>query len=285
VKLIIGLDGANPDLKLPEGTRWESESFGDPPHTGPNWLSIYTGVSPEVHGVTDGGWLLEHKGYSSLPVTGIFDVLENWVSLWMPMTSEVPEKPGCGCLRGFPTTRGGWGIYRCSLPVDSVGLNGAKWHLKRSDPEWQESLFQLEKAHLEWAVTHYGALSQIDTLFYGSTILDRAGHGSKVLDCEFYHRAERFAESLVDRLLDHFQPDDWLVCSDHGFEDAPGCPRHSKVGLCAMKGRQQVLSKMSIIGTNQALCDMLGIETGKPIERTPEEPENIKSQLESLGYL
>ena len=77
------------------------------PHTGPCWSSIYSGLTPDEHGITSGGWLLKHKTWQDLDkkrISLIFDEIGRHYSIgMMTMPVTFPARPVQGWMvSGFP---------------------------------------------------------------------------------------------------------------------------------------------------------------------------------------
>jgi len=205
--LVIGADGWDPkmvdyflskgDLPNLQNLINEGGSVGpmasrlgeqDIPHTGPAWISIYTGSTEREHNVTYGGWLegdvlftnhygntvfksLDESGYS----TGVFT---------MPITYPAKTDPSTGSwmLSGFPAVGDISNQVSPSslsdyLPDDFDEIRAKKLlnsDEERPDPvsEWIEAERRKRNEILPELLDN----EPVDVLFYGTQIADVMGH-------------------------------------------------------------------------------------------------------------
>lgn len=202
----------------------------DTPHTGPNWLSAYTGETIAEHGVKSHGWArgqetwLGHEtcwhrlaeagrrvGMMTLPVT--YPAVDVGEDGWM--------------VSGFPATREGeW--YTPDDVGEALPHGFEPYHRwtgkERSDRQW-ERLFEIARAK-EGPTKTLCRRFETDVLGFGVSFLDFACHSAwagwhhSERAHEFFERREeayRLADELLSTILNWADPDAVIVAGDHGF--------------------------------------------------------------------
>jgi len=153
------------------------------PFTGPAWATLYTGVLPETHGITTGGWLLEHMNYADIKTITIWEIIQETYRLGlftMPMT--YPPFPLNGWIvSGFPAPAE---MAKCVYPRDILGAlpqhfridycDGREEYVWRSNYDRSTQL-EILRVQVNTAITLAG-MHPVDVLAFGTTILDRYGH-------------------------------------------------------------------------------------------------------------
>ncbi len=151
------------------------------PHTGPAWTSSYTGVMPEVHGITTGGWLGEGVNYSDIKTITIWDLIQRQYSLGimtMPITYPAPKINGW-VISGFPANMDDHCFYpqeirkylKKGFQIDYVSeetdlFNGS------FDKEKQDNIESQKVEILKSIYQDY----ETDVTAIGFTLLDRYNH-------------------------------------------------------------------------------------------------------------
>ena len=85
----------------------EVTEWGIIPYTGPNWTCLYTGVKPNVHKITDEGWMLHHRKYQDITVNTIFDIIDNHYTqalMTLPLTYPAFKVNGW-MISGYPSPK------------------------------------------------------------------------------------------------------------------------------------------------------------------------------------
>lgn len=224
MNLILGIDGLEPEfveyMDFVESLKEDSlygwhECFKcgqDVPHTGPNWMTLYTAKPPEEHGVTFGGWT--HGETDIRDFHTIFDEINCGV-IDMPITWKAKEIDGW-MFSGFPSAKKscypeakkeyfGWGLPG-KLVVDLNEGNISKEVFKSEYMDNEETKY--------W---HFRKLYQnhpVDNVFYGISMLDHFGH---FLSKEEVKEGYRWIDDKVKEIYEFLQPDNLIIISDHGF--------------------------------------------------------------------
>jgi predicted AlkP superfamily phosphohydrolase/phosphomutase len=274
------------------------------PHTGPNWASIYTGVSPDKHGIDYGGWMCDHKSHGSLFVKSIWYMIREQYKLaliGMPVTY-----PAFDCewmISGFPNS---------SITKNSVypkhlyqGLANSNFVVDYGDGHtlWRDKLYygwkkgegdkfiQIEFDKFELAKKLY-ATDPVDVLAFGITSIDKACHiftmFSKQVDFVY-----KKVDKLIRKMVEHWKPEKVVIVSDHGFQAVIG--RHNERGFYLVYDpeektfpRQEEIQIDVITGLILDTLDVSHYEIGKtvvPEEFEQEEKEAIENRYRNLGYL
>lgn len=270
--LVIGIDAFSSDFfdqeledypewnwlfdKIENGEAYKetlhSTSDRDIPHTGPEWASIYTGVKPEEHGITDHGWKKEHLDYSNIEKKTVFEMIDEeglrQAIYSMPVTYPAPQIGNGWSISGFPSPLGtseGHHVGRNAdsffdaivprdkeiprniiqvkdeLPRDDI-RSLKPWGQTLTEEEMEEVIDRAQDIELTKSIafaTPLAHMKAVDVGFYGTHGVDKAGH-VEGLEPEgpytevIYEEMGRNVEFLLDRL----NPDHWMIVSDHGFQ-------------------------------------------------------------------
>lgn len=317
--LCIGIDGFSYRMverykndylsRLMDGSRFgisESLLTDKPfPMTGPNWATLYTGVEPEIHGITDDGWLLENLKYQDIRVNTVFDIIDRHLTqalMTLPLT--YPAFPVNGwMISGFPTPNS---LKNCFYPEEVGSLlpsdfkvsyakcvKGMGWD-RINDNRTKEGLksdfHNLARSHVE-AFKDIFRERKTAFAFIGLTYIDRMNHlfiqeDSRLRD------AYREVFALIEDLVEFCRPDNMLICSDHGFE--ADRREHDPYGFYLIRserfsgGRKDI----PITGIAPSILKILGLddELGVPVARDKVEIKTgklkeIKQRLKALGYI
>jgi predicted AlkP superfamily phosphohydrolase/phosphomutase len=283
-----------------------SEFTDEPvPYTGPNWASLYTGVVPEKHGITDAGWLLENMKYQDIKVNTVFDIIDKHYTqalMTLPLTYPAFDVNGW-MISGFPTPDS---LDDCYFPEDIGALLGKKFKISHAkctrgmswdsitDPKkkmkFKERFFYLAKSHIETFKNIYSKRNT-EIAFVGLTYIDRMNHIFTQKDTAL---VESYAEmyAILEELISFYRPDNLILCSDHGFEE--GVTQHDKYGFYLIrscifpKGRKDI----SITEIAPSVLKILDIDMdlGVPVERAKKKVGagklgEIKQRLRALGYI
>ena len=270
------------------------------PHTGPNWSSIYTGVGPKVHGVDYGGWLFGHKSHGDLKVRSVWYEIRDHFRLGlvgMPITY-----PAFKCqwmVSGFPNSR----ITQKSVyPKDmklgkdfrvDYGDGETNWRL-RAEKYWDDGEFEMfvkiEEDKYE-LVKKLHAIDPVDVLAFGTTIVDRSCHLFSLFSKQSF-QVYSVVDDLVKRLFEHFQPEQLIIVSDHGFRAIEG--RHNDRGFYLWYDREQEkpeFKSIMITETTKMILAALELDQGMIGKQSKEEKyeqedvEFIEHNMKELGYL
>lgn len=155
------------------------------PHTGPCWATIYTGVPPETHSITHGGWLLEHAGFDQIATKTVWEIISEHCSVGlftMPITFPPPDLPNDSwVVSGFPSPPD---FRKCVSPADLASLLPEEFRIDFCDGQepkgWRDNLddstlFNVLRAK-DCAVRSIIRERPVDVLAFGITMLDRMHH-------------------------------------------------------------------------------------------------------------
>lgn len=220
--------------------------------TGPNWGAIYCGVGPEKHGITAGGWLMEHDNWLRLKETTIWDeLLIRGISVGM-MTMPITWPAIAGfdwMVSGFPVPDDMRGCFepasiRDYMPIDFIvdwlnqdmskrsWIRGVRDHLQESK-EAQSQLFGVARMKTDYLLELVSKVSWPEVVAVGYTILDRVHHAFPS-ESEFTLKAYKFQRDLLAELLEELKPEKYIVVSDHG--SLPDDLWHDPEGTLISKG-------------------------------------------------
>lgn len=317
--LIFGVDGLNHDFvqmlvdrglmpnikKLQQHIDTEYGEFEsyicdgyDMPHTGPNWTSLYTGLKPQEHGITSGGW---NDGDSEFHVMNtIWDELgdagHEMFLYGMPMTYKAKEVNG-KMVSGFISTTLKSMFSNCVSPesfeedipddfientssyVARVKTDGAK-----PSTDTDEFYSVLSPAENERLQTFLDVHDDEDIVAYGTTLVDKIGHVAGITeDSEKAREAYIFLDMILGELLEELEPTHVTIISDHGFSEFS----HDLHGyFLDNTGR----GMNSIFDFTPYMESIYGLEntdygpTEEDNDLTTSEVDDIKKQLGDLGY-
>ena len=266
------------------------------PHTGPCWSSIYTGTTPEQHGITHGGWTREQKNWTHIQTPMLFNKIQQCYTLaLMTMPITWPALPiGKWMVSGFPGLTNQKSLHNLTLnnlpkdfAVDWAVSKDRHKPQKKYVPTNQngikkyklgkgvaDSLYQVEKRKINALKT----LPKTDVLFLGFTILDKGGHfGSK----KEFEKCYEHAKQLHDQAIKQTKPENWIVCADHGFDIQQ--KHHRLEGFWAAHTKNNNEwgqdTHKKITDVHDMILNTLDIPT------KTKKNNKIKQQLKELGYL
>jgi len=322
--LIFGVDGLNHDMvqhlikkgKMPNFEKLQNQEnsvYGEfesficdgyqTPHTGPMWTTMYTGLKPEEHGITSGGW---NTGDSKFHVMNtVWDKLseeteKEMILYGMPMTYKAKPIQG-EMVSGFisNTLKSMWSncVYPDTLeeqlPDDFIEYTSSYVAQVKTDgakPGTDTEHFFNHISHAEaQRIAHFIDLYDEDSaeiVAYGTTFVDKIGHVAGITeDSEKAVEAYIELDETLGLLLETLQPADVAIVSDHGFSEYS----HDLHGY-ALDTTGRGLDE--IFDFTPYLLGMYGLEydktdygpTGEDQNLTDQELDNVKNQLESMGY-
>lgn len=317
--LWIGIDGFS--FRMVE--RWGSDYFRrlrdnsqfgisrsvltdeDFPLTGPNWATLYTGVQPATHGITDAGWLLDNLKYQDIRVNTVFDVIDrHHTQTLMTLPLTYPAFPVNGWMvSGFPTPDS---LKNCFYPEDIGGLlptgfkvshakcvRGMGWDRIRDikvKRDLKSRFHSLAGSHIETFKAIYQARNT-EAAFLGLTYIDRMNHLFIQKDPELQD-AYRETFNFLEDLIRFCRPDNIIICSDHGFREDRR--EHDLSGFYLIKSGLHGPGRRDISNTEIApavlkvlrLKDKLGVPvTRDKVEIKTGKMREIKQRLKALGYI
>jgi len=322
--LIFGVDGLNHDLvqklvdkgEMPNFKKLQQQEntvYGEfesfvcdgyaTPHTGPMWTSLYTGLKPEEHGITSGGW---NDGDSQFHVMNtVWDKLseetdQQMILYGMPMTYKAKEMQG-EMVSGFVsnTLKSMWSncvypetleqrlpedfIENTSSYVAKVKTDGAK---PDTDTEHFYNTIRTSELNRLTTFTDLYDEESADIVAYGTTLVDKIGHVAGISEeSEKAVKSYKILDQILGELLETLQPADVAIISDHGFSEYS----HDLQGYAldtTGRGLDDVFS------FTPYLLDIHGLEynsqdygpTGEDQNLTDQEINDVKDQLDALGY-
>jgi len=319
--LIVGVDGYSDrvfyDLELPASfvkTRLMPKSlFGRSkpsvqrdksgklaPHTGPNWSSIYTGVTPKIHGVDYGGWLNDQMSHGDLKVRSIWYEIRDHYKLGMiGMPITYPAFKCEWMISGFPNSR----ITENSVyPKDLKLGKGFKVDYGDGITSWRDDLIKnwdrgeyekfvgIEDEKVDLAIK-LNAVNPVDVLAFGTTIVDKSCHLFSLFSPQSF-KIYKKVDSIIKRLFEAFNPEQMIVLSDHGFMAIK--PIHNDKGFYLWYEESQTSSELrsiEIIETTKMILSALKLDIGmighKQGEKKykQEDKDFILHNMKELGYL
>ncbi len=198
-----------------------------PYHTGPCWMSIYTGLQSKDHGITSGGWKRGVPYTHQLNVMTIWQEIPNVGVFNMPMTWPPYEVDGW-MVSGFP----------CVEDSEDHGMTYPK-DFEEYIPEGYISDITSERSMLDDFGT-YEAIREIakerisnfrrifndhpvKTAAVGYTFPDRFGH------LRVYKYTFRLLNEILKDIVQTFEYKNLIIMSDHGFGDGT---THSPYAIC-----------------------------------------------------
>lgn len=225
--------------------------------SGPNWTTIFTGLTKEHHGVTDSlGRPFDSEWIGSRPRDYLWDVLaENGY------TVGVMNFPACYVARTIGPGSwmvGGWpgrpnvapnqklpGAFYSDVPDYSERGTLAALRPKGAGPGWAIHEWPF-KDYMEWAYKNYDLeihiahqMQATDVLMIQCSVLDRAGHmlstghkGHQGANDKRYKAALNLAHWFLADAIDIWPSDYVALVSDHGFQGT----KHSYNGTWAIAG-------------------------------------------------
>lgn len=319
--LILGVDGLNPDLtqelieqgdmpNLEKLQNREKTVYGDfesyicegysTPHTGPMWTTLYTGLKPEEHGITSGGW---NDGDSKFHVMDtVWDKLSDegheMFLYGMPMTYKAKQING-KMVSGFISTtlKSMWSncVYPETLEkqlpdnfIEYTSSYVARVKTEGAKPNADEQKFFNEISYSEeQRLREFKQVTeQEEIVAYGTTLVDKIGHVAGInKDSEYAVRSYKLLDKIIGELLETLQPRHVAIVSDHGFTEYS----HSTTGYyldTTGRGMDKVFDftpyLLQHFGLNHRKQDYG--PTGQNQNLTKSEIQDVKNQLNDLGY-
>lgn len=311
--LLIGFDALSPQfLSI---ANWvgntsgasELESYSDNPWTGPAWTTIYTGVLPEVHGVTD-GWgraIADSEAFPTPSASYIWDDLAHdglSVGVFnMPITYPPVSMEGRGSwlVSGFPSPDpdkhditspslseqilvadgdliGRYytdpiQFFTCTVMGQDDARMGA-WHgiaLDSGEEKVSEIIETISRHQLQVCLRLFKN-HPVDVGFCQFSFLDRIGHlfGFTQDESERVERWYGLVDEFVGTLMDELKPEKWIIVSDHGFEGK----EHLRNGVVICSDAKDVPKKIEDVA-------------GWIKRQLFSEEKEINAQLNALGYM
>jgi len=318
--LLVGLDALDIDYfsssDLPAFKALRESSQWGTLHTeelwsGPNWTTLFTGLTKEHHGVIDnlGRPFNGSEWIGSRPRDYMWDILHE-----AGLTVGVLNFPACYVARYIGDGSwmiGGWPGPPSAAPARKLPQDfytdlpdyaergpllarrpqGATPGWAIHEVPWQE--------YLEWAAHNYAveidlaqSMPDTDVLMIQCSVLDRAGHmlstpnkGRKGASDPRYAQALEFANYFLDRCLEQWPAEYTALVSDHGYRGQ----HHSHFGTWAVRGPDILQCRNNTENLNfcptvlDALLDSDYSRDGHSV-LLQDEPEQAEDRLKGLGY-
>lgn len=275
------------------------------PHTGPMWTSIYTGLYPEQHGLTEGGW---REGESIFhEINTVWDKLsqetDKQIALYgMPMTYRAKPIQGW-MVSGFVHTTLKSMYDNCLYPenlldndfIENTAAYRAKVKLEEGChpdmPEEPENAIEIlregEENRLETFKNLVEEKGTPDIAAYGTTFADKVGHIDTINPAnQTTINAYKYIDQMLKQLLETLEPEEIVIISDHGFSGWS----HDELGYyldTTGEGMQTVFDFTPWL-LNHFDIEYKGGEYGKQGELeglSDEEKDQMTNQLADLGYI
>jgi len=305
--LVLGFDGLDgeyvkehldelPNLKdLSEkgslGTCQAVISGTPTPHTGPCWSSLFSGVFPDVHGITSGGFVHGEDTFDKIKVNTVFDIIGEKYSMWLfnlPMTYPAPEVNGY-VVSGFPSIPDericNPRELREDLPPDyktDVIFSQKRRFVWRFDPHLPVNTVKLDVEKMSVFFDLYEK-HPTDTIFVGFTLVDKLFHiGRWTVEDEPVYQ---LVDEMIGEFLKRFSYDNLVIMADHGFE---GKEHDMNAAFYTSNGEvpRTIVDIPHIILRMLELEDTLGrVSTREAVDFKSEEKKIIMDKLQALGYV
>jgi len=293
----------------------ETQTYGDyesytvdgynVPHTGPMWTSIYTGLKPEQHGLTEGGW---RDGESIFhEISTVWDKIsketDKQMALYgMPMTYRAKPIQGW-MVSGFVHTTLKSMYDNCLYPSDLLDNDfientaaytakvkleeGCHPNMPETEEEAVNTLLESEKNRMQKFEELIEEKGKPEIAAYGTTFADKVGHCASINPTnESTKNTYRHVDTMLQRLIQILDPDNVVIISDHGFSGWS----HDELGYyldTTGEGMQSVFDFTPWL-LNQLDLEFNEDEYGPDGELeglSDEEKEQMTNQLADLGYI
>lgn len=275
------------------------------PHTGPMWTTLYTGLYPKEHGLTEGGWREGQSTFHELYTVWdkLSDSTDKRMALYgMPMTYRA--KPVNGWMvSGFVHTTLKSLFYNCMYPenlvdtdfIENTAAYRAKVMLEEGcHPDMPEepedamnTLWEGEENRMETFKHLYSEDNDLDIVAYGTTFADKMGHVDSINPTrETTKETYRHIDWMLGELIELTDPEDIVIISDHGFSGWS----HDELGYyldttgTGMTGVFDFAEWLLNYNNLEYIKEEYGpTENGEEISQ--KEKDEIKGQLADLGYI
>lgn len=319
--LIVGLDALDsarftasdllPLATLRNRAQWGTLHAADV-WSGPNWTTIFTGLTKEHHGVTDSlGRPFDSEWIGSRPRDYMWDVLAG-----AGYTVGVMNFPACYVARAIGPGSwmvGGWPgrpnvapnrhlprDFYSDLPDYSERGPLAALRPKGAGPGWAIHEWPYIK-YLKWARENYRIeldlaqeMPATDVLMIQCSVLDRVGHmlstgnkGKRGANDPRYGKAMQLAAWFLSEAMDRWPAEYTALVSDHGFQGTS----HSLDGTWAIAGPdvEPMRNNVEQVDFFSTVLDAIGVgcdprDGAARLIRTSERAA-MGAQMKGLGYV
>lgn len=323
--LIFGVDGLSNRViqmmgeeELPNifELQEQTEKYGDfesytvegynVPHTGPMWTTLYTGLYPKEHGLTEGGWREGQSTFHELYTVWdkLSDASDKRMALYgMPMTYRAKPINGW-MISGFVHTTLKSLYYNCMYPEDLVDTEfientasyrakvmleeGCSPNMPEEPEEAMNILLEGERNRMNQFKEMAETDKDLDIVAYGTTFADKMGHVDGINPTnENTRKTYREIDRMLGELRETLNPEEIVIISDHGFSGWS----HDELGYYLDTTEKGMTG---VFDFTPWLLNHFGIEydreeygplDGEGEEISEEEKEEIRSQLADLGYM
>lgn len=325
--LIYGVDGFNHDVvqmlgdeRMPTIHRLQNQedtNYGEfksyivdgynLPHTGPAWTSMYTGLKPRDHGLSEGGW---NEGDSIFhDIYTVWDKLSDEgyeLGLFgMPMTYKAKDINGW-MVSGFVHTTLKSLYDNALYPSDVIDNdfieNTAAYVAKVKHeegihpdmPEDAEDVFEtFARAESNRLATFESIVEKKGTpeiAAYGTTFADKMGHADAINPAnEITRKTYEHVDDTLSELIRILDPEEVMIVSDHGFSGYS----HDLYGYYLNTAGFEIDGLMNF---TPELLEFYNIEyseaeygpnpeDGEEVGLSAEEKKDVRGQLADLGYI
>jgi len=321
--LLVGLDALDIDYfsstDLPAFKALRESSQWGTLHTeelwsGPNWTTLFTGLTKGHHGVTDSlGRPFDSEWIGSRPHDYFWDILHEH-----GLTVGVCNFPACYVARSIGPGSwmiGGWpgrpniapnrhlpDDFYSDLPDYSERGPITARRPRGAVPGWASHEIPWPE-YLDWATANYTLEIQVaasmpatDVLMIQCSVMDRAGHmlstpnkGGLGTADKRYRQALQFADYWLSLCLERWPAEYVALVSDHGFRGK----EHSPFGTWALRGPGllKCRNNTEMVNLTPTILDVFGIKYGLEQGRDGQsvllldEPELAEQRMKGLGYV
>lgn len=295
------------DLTVEDNHTFLAERDGRMHFTGNCWTSMYTGLTPEEHGLSEGGWeegdSIFHNIYT------VWDKLSDEgkeLGLFgMPMTYKAKELNGW-MVSGFVHTTLKSLYDNALYPTDILDNdfieNSAAYvakvkHEQGIHPNMPEDARDVFETFSEAENNRLSAFESIvedrgapEIAAYGTTFADKMGHADAINPAnELTRETYKQVDDMLAKLIEILDPEEVMIVSDHGFSGWS----HDLYGYYLNTAGFEIDGLMNF--TPELLehysIDYDSTEYGpgstdeSDIGLSDEEKEDVRGQLADLGYI
>jgi len=280
--LIFGVDGLSfrycveKGLFIDQGSFFRSDAMitdfmAREPFSGPNWTSIYTGLQPVDHGVIMNGRTMSGPTFADVRSSTWLDG-ENTASFLMPFTWGLEVVGKSWTVPGWPSPTDLDIAQGIDLPEEflfdvmdeRLGTVWGQMVNATFPPEVLDTLVLILGYHSGFLFRHSNDLRSKDVVAVGTKAVDRVCHAYGGLGDHGVYGIHCWVEQIFKMLVWMYQPDYWVVCSDHGFQDEGG--KHDTEGICVYSGSPGVEEEARPVWeVGQMIGEEAGVSLGESV--------------------
>lgn len=294
-----------------------------PPHTGPEWSCMYTGLNPKKHGIEDQGWKTDQLDYADIEKRTIFEQVDKTGYTQgifsLPVTYPAPQIENGWSISGFP---GPINTAECYHPGDIEVVEEVvatprnliqvrdelpkpgtahlhQWWCMMEDDEREEVIDKNMRLELKKKDNALELQSEqgVDVFYYGTHMIDKAGH-TEGLDPDGNMTMTSYTTMgyVIRGLVEKMNPRNWILVSDHGFQMNDTNHDHKGILIASLEDEELMENlregeeELDTRYVATLISRILGIGIGwigkdRDEELEEGDKEEIKNRLKDMGYL